>query len=161
GHDQSDPDFLPPDPVWGTTDDLRGAVADAHALGLLVMPYLNVSWWTIGSRTVNALSSISSVAALDATGQPLIDRYAALGYAVSPAVPAVKQVVTKTMEQWRTEVPADCVFLDQIGARSWRYDFNPAEPTPLAYYDGWLALLKPYASRCLMVEDGWDRLAAT
>ncbi|HEY2937248.1 MAG TPA: lytic murein transglycosylase [Gaiellaceae bacterium] len=161
GHDQSDPDFLPPDPVWGSTADLEGAVSDAHAHGLLVMPYLNVSWWTIGSSTVNALSSISSVAALDAAGQPLIDRYAALGYAVSPFVPAVKRVVSSVLDQWRTEVPADCIFLDQIGARSWRYDFNPAAPTPLAYYDGWLALLRPYADRCVMVEDGWDRLAAT
>ena len=65
------------------------------------------------------------------------------------------------MEQWREDVPADCVFLDQIGARPWRYDFNPAEPSPLAYYDGWIANFAPYADRCLMAEDGWDRLAAT
>src|SRR5207237_6731946 len=48
-----------------------------------------------------------------------------------------------------------------IGARPWLRDFNPAEPTPLAYDDGWLALAAPYRDRCLMVEDGWDRLAAT
>jgi soluble lytic murein transglycosylase-like protein len=161
GHDMSDPDFLPPDPIWGTTDDLRNAVVDAQARGLLVMPYLNVSWWTIGSPTVNALPSINSVAALDANGQPLIDQYAARGYAVSPYVQAVKDVMTRTMQQWSTDVPVDCVFFDQLGARPWRFDFNPAEPTPLAYYDGWLALLKPYQNRCVMVEDGWDRLAAT
>src|SRR5262249_16038262 len=76
GQDMSEPDFLPPDPTWGTTDDLRTAVADAQARGLLVMPYLNVSWWTIASPTVSALPSIASVAALDANGQPLIDQYA-------------------------------------------------------------------------------------
>jgi hypothetical protein len=160
GHDQSDPDFLPPDPVWGTTDDLRGAVEAAQARGMLVMPYLNLSWWTVGSTTMNAQPSIASVAALDPAGQPLLDRYAALGYAVSPYVPAVQSVFTQTMQQWTTDVPADCIFLDQIGARPWRFDFNPAEPTPLAYYDGWLALLKPYTNRCVMVEDGWDRLAS-
>ena len=63
------------------------------------------------------------------------------------------------MDDWRTQVPADCLFLDQLGARPWLRDFNPASPTPLAYDDGWLAVMAPYASRCLMVEDGWDRLA--
>jgi hypothetical protein len=159
GHDQSDPDFLPPDPVWGTTEDLAGAVASAHALGQLVMPYLNVSWWTIGGRTTSSFPA-AAVAALDDAGNPLVDRYAAEGYAVSPTAPAVKDVVTRTMTQWQQDVPADCVFLDQLGARPWRYDFNPTEPTPLAYYDGWIADLEPYADRCLMVEDGWDRLAS-
>jgi len=59
------------------------------------------------------------------------------------------------------DVPVDCVFLDQIGARPWLRDFNPASPTPLAYDDGWLSLIAPYRDRCLMVEDGWDRLAQT
>ena len=58
-------------------------------------------------------------------------------------------------------MPADCLFFDQIGARPWRHDFNPAASSPLAYYDGWLSLFAPYADRCLMVEDGWDRLAAS
>jgi hypothetical protein len=56
-------------------------------------------------------------------------------------------------------VPADCLFFDQLGARPWQRDFNPAAPSPLGYSDGWLALLAPHAPRCLMVEDGWDRLA--
>ena len=63
------------------------------------------------------------------------------------------------MEEWRTEVPADCLFFDQLGARPWIRDFNRASPSPLAYYDGWLAVMAPYSDRCLMVEDGWDRLA--
>lgn len=65
------------------------------------------------------------------------------------------------MEEWREQVPVDCLFFDQIGARPWRRDFNPAAPSPLAYADGWLSLLAPYKDRCLMVEDGWDRLAAS
>jgi hypothetical protein len=63
------------------------------------------------------------------------------------------------MDDWRTQVPADCMFLDQIGARPWLRDFNPASPSPIAYDDGWLAMLATYSDRCLMVEDGWDRLA--
>ena len=63
------------------------------------------------------------------------------------------------MDDWRTQVPVDCMFLDQIGARPWLRDFNPASPSPTSYDDGWLAMLAPYSDRCLMVEDGWDRLA--
>jgi hypothetical protein len=63
------------------------------------------------------------------------------------------------MQEWRTEVPADCLFFDQLGARPWIRDFNLASPNPDAYYDGWLAVMAPYSDRCLMVEDGWDRLA--
>ena len=33
--------------------------------------------------------------------------------------------------------------------------------SPLSYYDGWLSLFAPDADKCLMVEDGWDRLAAS
>ena len=63
------------------------------------------------------------------------------------------------MSDWQTKVPVDCVFLDQIGARPWLRDFNPASPTPTSYDDGWLAMLATYSDRCVMVEDGWDRLA--
>jgi len=119
-----------------------------------------VSWWTVGGETTSSQPA-TTVAALDSAGDPLVDLYATKGYAVSPYAPFVQSVVTKTMEQWSKDVPADCVFLDQLGARPWRYDFNPAEPSPLAYYDGWIANFAPYADRCLMAEDGWDRLAAT
>jgi len=34
-----------------------------------------------------------------------------------------------------------------------------ASPTPTSYDDGWLAMMATYSDRCLMVEDGWDRLA--
>jgi hypothetical protein len=53
----------------------------------------------------------------------------------------------------------DCLFFDQIGARQWLRDLSPAAPSPEAYTDGWIDLLAPYADRCLMVEDGFDRLA--
>jgi hypothetical protein len=77
---------------------------------------------------------------------------------VSPWSPAVRTRSTQELDAWHA-LGADCVFLDQIGARPWLRDFNAASPTPLAYDDGWLSLLEPYRGRCLMAEDGWDRLA--
>jgi uncharacterized protein DUF6259 len=164
GFDGSDPDFLPPDPAFGTTADFRGAVEQAHALGLAVMPYLNASWWSVTSPTVAALPAAAGakeISVLDGKGTPKVDTYGdKKGYVVSPYVPYVRDRVAAVLDQWKTDVPADCLFLDQIGARPWLRDFNPAAPNPLGYDDGWLALLAPYSDRCLMVEDGWDRLAS-
>jgi hypothetical protein len=163
GHDQSDPDFLPPDPHWGSSADFSAMVEQAHSLGQMVMPYLNVSWWSPTSRTMRSLPpplELQDVAALDEHGRPVINTYGDhSGVVVSPFVPFVRERVDRLLEEWRTEVPADCVFFDQLGARAWMRDFNPASPNPDAYYDGWLQVMAPYANRCLMVEDGWDRLA--
>jgi hypothetical protein len=158
GHDTGDPDFLPPDPAWGTTADLAALVAGAHARGDLFMPYDNLSWWDPSSPSLQATTP-TAVGALDDTGAPqTIDYGDHEGVIVSPFAPAVRARTVQELDAWRS-VGADCVFLDQLGARPWLRDFNPAAPTPLAYDDGWLSLLAPYSGRCLMAEDGWDRLA--
>ncbi len=165
GFDATDPDELPPDPHAGTLDDLSSAVDAVHAHGDLVMPYLNVSWWSPQSPTIQALPAPltpTSISVQDSGGNAATEQFSGFdGFIVSPAVPFVRARVQAEIERWHTDVPADCLFFDQIGARPWRYDFNPAAPGPLAYYDGWLSLFAPYADRCLMVEDGWDRLAAS
>ncbi len=163
GFDENDPDFLPPDQRFGSTEDFAGAVAQAHALGQLVMPYLNVSWWDAKSPSAQAIPSpltLDGISVQNSLGVPLTEQYGPhTGSIVSPAVPYVRQRIAALLDQWRTDVPVDCLFFDQVGARPWRRDFNPAEPTPLAYDDEWLQLFSGYADRCLMVEDGWDRLA--
>jgi len=165
GHDMNDPDFLPPDPAFGSEADFNGAIAKAHSLGLTVMPYANASWWDGSSPTARSLDpplTIDDLSVQDSTGKPKVETYfGRSGYVVSPFAPFVKTRFDQMLEQWKTDVPVDCVFLDQIGARPWLRDFNPLAPSPIAYADGWLSLLAPYKDRCLMVEDGWDRLAAT
>lgn len=158
GHDANDPDFLPPDPAWGTTADLANVIAQAHARGDLVMPYDNLSWWDPTSPTLRATTE-DGVSVLDEAQTPETITYGDhQGVIVSPWSPAVRKRATQELEAWRS-LGADCVFLDQIGARPWLRDFNAASPTPLAYDDGWLSLLRPYRTHCLMAEDGWDRLA--
>jgi uncharacterized protein DUF6259 len=160
GHDRGDPDFLPPDPVVAGTDaDFAAMIAAAHAHGDLVMPYGNLTWWDPMSPTMHS-TRIADVAVLDEHGRPqTIDYGSGVGVIVSPHAPRVRTRIAAYMDEWRTQVPADCLFLDQIGARPWLRDFNPASPTPLAYDDGWLDVMATYSDRCLMVEDGWDRLA--
>jgi hypothetical protein len=165
GFDKTDPDVLPPDSSIGTLADLRGAVAAAHQRGDLVMPYLNVSWWSPQSPTVHELPDPltgPSIAVQDPGGAAAREQFSGVdGFVVSPSVKFVRDRAASEIDRWQTDVPADCLFFDQIGARPWRYDFNPAASSPLDYYDGWLSVFAPYADRCLMVEDGWDRLAAS
>jgi hypothetical protein len=165
GHDHSYPDFLPPDPAWGSEQDMAAMVKAARKKGLLVMPYTNPTWWTDDSRTVRHLPApltISDISALDENKIPVHETYGANGgYDVSPHQPFVGQRLSQDMSLWRTAVPVDCVFEDQIGARAWTLDLNPASPTPLSYSQGWLDHTKQYQQQCLMTENGWDRLAAT
>jgi hypothetical protein len=164
GFDEAHPDFLPPDPRWGETGDLNRMRAAARSLGQLVMPYLNVSWWDTTAPSVQALPSSlepKDIAVQNIRGSAVREQFGPHdGYVVSPHAPAVRKRIDGVFEEWKSVVPADCLFFDQIGARPWRRDFNPAAPSPLAYYDGWLSLFAPYADRCVMVEDGWDRLAS-
>jgi len=160
GFDVNDPDFLPPDPRYGTLSDFSAMIAAAHRVGDLVMPYGNLSWWDPSSPTMRAGVQTNDVAVLDQKGAPEMVSYGDhTGVIVSPYATLVRQRIAQYMDDWRIRVPVDCMFLDQIGARPWLRDFNPASPNPTAYDDGWLAMLADYSDRCLMVEDGWDRLA--
>jgi hypothetical protein len=165
GHDEDYPDFLPPDPLWGTSAELQNAFDDARSLGHVVMPYLNVSWWDTQSPTVRGLPpplKAADIAMQTPSGAPVTEQFGRKdGYIVSPFVPFVRKRVEGVIEEWRTDMPAECLFFDQIGARPWRRDFNPAAPSALAYHDGWLAAFGTFRDRCLMAEDGWDRLAGS
>lgn len=163
GFDEAYPDFLPPDPIWGSLNELNGVFEDVRSLGGLAMPYLNVSWWDTQAPSVNELPAPlepKDIAMQTVRGTPVTEQFGDKdGYIVSPSVPAVRKRVDGVLEEWQTQVSADCLFFDQLGARPWRRDFNPASPTPLAYYDGWLSLFSKHPGRCFMAEDGWDRLA--
>jgi hypothetical protein len=105
---------------------------------------------------------VRDISVIDGTGTPIQEAYGPnTGYDASPYVPFVQHRLAQDMKEWRTVVPADCIFEDQIGARPWMPDFNPSSPTPLAYSQGWLDHTERYRQQCLMTENGWDRLAAT
>ncbi|MCA1596866.1 MAG: DUF6259 domain-containing protein [Chloroflexi bacterium] len=165
GHDHSYPDFLPPDPTWGSTKDFAAMVQGAHAKGLLVMPYTNPTWWTDDSKTIKHLPApvtLQDISVLDENKTPVHEAYGPNGgYDVSPYNAFVQKRIAEEMGQWQTAVPVDCVFEDQIGARAWMRDLNPSSPSPVAYSQGWLDHTERYKQQCLMTENGWDRLAAT
>lgn len=163
GHDHNYPDFLPPDPRWGTTADLVAMFQQAHARGLLVMPYINPTWWDGESPTLKHLPpgiTITDLAVLDDHGVPRIECYNGIcGYVMSPWPTFVKQRLDQLVDQMTVDVPSDMLFEDQIGARPWLYDHNAASEYPTSYIDGWLIHVWAYRGALLMTELGFDRLA--
>lgn len=163
-HDESYPDFMPPALAWGTTADMAAMFQEAHARGLLVMPFTNPTWWDDQSPTLQNLSppTIGDLAALDDQGNPLHENYDTHGgYVMSPYPVFVQQRLATLIGQMTTSVPSDLVFEDQIGARPWLFDHNASSPAPVEYMNGWLAHTRTYAGSLLMTELGYDRLLET
>lgn len=164
GHDENYPDFVPPDSAWGTTDDFAAMFRDAQARGFLVMPYTNPTWWDDESPTLQNLpppTTITDVSVLDDQGAAHYEYYGDHGgYVVSPHAPFVQERLTQLVNSMTGSLPSDLLFEDQIGARPWLFDFNPAAPNPMAYISGWLAHTRAYSDALLMTELGFDRLAA-
>jgi len=163
GHDQNYPDFLPPAPAWGSTADFTALAQAAQERGLLFMPYTNPTWWDDESPTLQDLPEplvITDVAVLDDQGHPMFEYYGPNGgYVVSPYAPFVLQRLEALVAQMTGEVHTDLLFEDQVGARPWMFDQNPAAPDPTAYIEGWLAHTHAYSTSLLMTELGFDRLA--
>ncbi len=169
GHDHSYPDFLPPDPKWGTTQDMAAMLKKAQSMGYLVMPYTNPTWWNDPSPTLGSLPpgvTITNLSTINSTGAENEECYGCpanplYGYAVSPYADFVQKRLSQAMTQMTKEVPSDLIFEDQIGARATIFDYNPASPREDAYTQGWLEHTRTYAASKLMTEDGFDRLAET
>jgi hypothetical protein len=116
-HDQLYPDFLPPNPLFGTTDQMKDMVAYAHSKGSLVYPYVNFSWWDLASPTLKNLPAGTSLASI--TDKP--ETYT--GTAGITIVPDHPFVLKRTMEERdRLCAPAnvglDGLLEDQWGVHS-------------------------------------------
>jgi hypothetical protein len=170
GHDESYPDFLPPDASWGSIEDFAAMFRQAQVRGFLVMPYTNPTWWDDGSPTFRSLPpgvTIADVAAIACDYGPVYEHYGAHGgYVVSPYAAYVQQRLERLVRQEMTgnrpgSVPSDMLFEDQIGARPWLLDCSAAAPHPMAYIQGWLEHTRTYSDALLMTELAFDRLAET
>ncbi len=166
--DRNYPDFLPPNPRLGSQEEFAAAVVAAQDAGLLVMPYVNPTWWDRNAPTVQALPAQDgpeSIAVLNADGEPVVESYRArLGYVTSPYAPAVQAKAAQIAEDFRETIPMDLLFEDQIGAR-YPYpavlDYQPSAPAPNSYHQGWLEHTRRIADSRLTTEFGYDRLAET
>lgn len=160
GFDKQYPDHLPPSPRFGTPEEYRQFIAAAHKLGHLVVPYTNPTWWCDDPKgpTFEKHGEEPLLRLLDDTVSR--ERYSAnTGFTVCHWHAAVQEANRLTVRQFRTEYPVDVLFQDQCGARGWRYDRNPASPTPYAYVEGLLSMIDEDSRRApLSTESGWDRV---
>ena len=160
GFDKEYPDHLPPNPQAGTPEELKAFLDRSHALGHLVMPYTNPTWWCDHPKGPTFASEGDAPLLRTLDGQLSYERYSANdGYTVCHWHPAVQAANRKTVRQFTEDYPVDVLFQDQCGARGWRYDINPASPTPYAYSDGLTSMVAEDCQKVpLSTESGWDRV---
>jgi len=160
GFDKEYPDHLPPRPQYGTPAELRAFFDRAHALGHLMMPYTNPTWWCDHPRgpTFERAGEAPLLRGLD--GEPAYERYGRNdGWTITFWHPAVQAANRSTRRRFTKDYPVDVLLQDQCGARTWKYDLNPASPTPYAYAEGMLSMIEEDARVVpLSTEDGFDRV---
>jgi hypothetical protein len=161
GFDKEYPDHLPPNAGFGTQAEMRELHAKARAAGHLVMPYTNPTWWCDHPRGPTFLAAGEAPLAVGLDGRPYRERYSDNdGWTTCFWHPAVRAANRELRRQFLEDVPVDILFQDQVGARAWRWDFNPAGPLPHAYAEGLLSQADEDAALApLGTEDGWDRTA--
>ena len=161
GFDKEYPDHLPTNARFGTLEELKTFFGRAHALGHLVSPYTNPTWWCDHPKgpTFEREGDAPLLKKLD--GKPVYERYSANdGWTITMWHPAVQAANRITVRQFTQEYPVDVLFQDQCGARGWLYDTNPASPTPYAYSEGMIAMNDEDSRTVpLGTENGWDRVA--
>ncbi len=160
GFDKQYPDHLPPNPSFGTPEDFTNFLGMAKAAGHLTMPYTNPTFWGEDPRGPTFLAKGTDPLVLNPDGSFSYEEYFGEGgYTATPWHPDVRDANEDIISQFLTHYPVDLVFQDQIGARTWQYDLNPASPTPVAYIAGNAARAgEDSASIPVSTENGWDRL---
>ncbi len=161
GFDHNYPDFLPPDPNYGTTEEMAALIQRAHDRGLFSMPYTNPTWWDLQSPTVQNLPGLTAadIAVQDHEGAPLIENYGIDGIVVSPEHPFVIERIDKLLNDMRELVGSDFIYLDQIGARQQYFlDFNSTASSKINYLEGWREFTQDHRDIDLGAEKGFDLL---
>ncbi len=163
--DANYPEHLPPDPKWGTLEDLRNMVEEGHKSGHLLMPYTNTTWWlphengTPSPSQQKWMNKKEEVMKLTVAGTPEFRRgRTGIGWALNFYHPYVQEASLKVTKQF-TSYGCDMIFMDEMGGHPWTYDFSPREPRPATALDGRISMCWD-SSKVLptATEEGHDRL---
>ncbi len=162
GFDKQYPDHLPPNPGFGSAEDLRRVVEACEARGLFFMPYTNPTWWCDHPRGPTFAEKGEGALARSLEGTPYHEQYAANdGWTITFWRPEVQQANRRTVRQFTEGYPVGVLFQDQCGARGWVYDTNEGSPRPDAYTEGLISMVDEDSRRApLSTENGWDRILA-
>lgn len=158
GFDHNYPDFLPPDEKLGGVVGFSKMITTAQKMGMLVMPYINPTWWN-ESESLNLLHRENiSVYNLDGTLR-WEEYFKNGGYAVTPTHDGVRRTIVQLINRLKNDYGIDLLFEDQIGARSWLYDRNPRALSPTGYTQGLIDMARMHSqSLPIFTERGFDQL---
>ena len=161
GFDKQYPDHLPPRESYGTSGEFAELYRKGQEMGHLMMPYTNTSWWCFEPKGPTFERVGDGPLARNLDGKVYLEQYAAnKGYAVCYWDPEVIAAHHRTRQELSVQYPSDVLFQDQVGARGFRWDINPAIPYATGDPEG-LHSLSTEDSETVPVatEDGYDRVA--
>jgi len=172
GFDRKYPDFMPPNNSYGGEKGFRAFVQAAKKEGHLVQPYVNFTWWSEGwenargevsqfSEPAPSLEQHGDIAlSRDLNGELIKEEYRGpFGYLSCPAHPVVVERSREVRDALLDEYGVDFLYQDQLGARMWPLDLNPALKNPTHFGDALMAIGRETAKLCpVSTEWGHDRV---
>ncbi|MCX7013524.1 MAG: hypothetical protein NTW86_13375 [Candidatus Sumerlaeota bacterium] len=173
GFNKMFPDFLPPNAKYGGAKGFKEFAGAVHEQGHLLRPYVNFTWWSEGwegrdgkpavdSRPAPSLVEHGDAAlAIDPKTRQTIkeDWHGCYGYTSCPGHPLVIEAARTTRDALLDDYKVDFLYQDQLGARKWILDLNPALENPADYGWAMMNIGREAAARCpIAVEYGNDRV---
>jgi hypothetical protein len=114
GFDNQYPDFIPPDPKWGTTEEFADLVREIHAKNGLVIPYTNFSWWDNNGTTMTSLPAdlpMTDIIAAGTGGAIIIEKYGPnAGFVMNLHHPFVKAKINEQHAALMKTIGVDGIF---------------------------------------------------
>jgi hypothetical protein len=159
------PDYLPPEPLYGTTEDFKDMVKSIQSQGKKVILFTLPTWWHTESPTIKGLNNeaLLDAVAIKEDGSPnssgwYLDGEWAFGFNVSPYSPYVHSRLDNMFNEVFVEYGADMIYEDVLGVTGIYLDFNPNSPNPDAYTQGWLNFAESKSQYLSMAEKAYDRM---
>ena len=164
GFDKEYPDHFPVNrKLFGTEEDLRRVISVAHEKGHLICPYTNPTWWCDHPKGPTFMEKGEGALLVNMDGTHRHETYSkgkVDGWQVTCRHPDAQEANRRTLDRFVRDFPVDFVFQDQVGARDWIYDLNPAANGATDMPESYIAMNEEdSAHAALMTEDGWDRIA--
>lgn len=163
------PDYLPPDPQTGTTEEFKTMVEELREINMLSMPFTLPVWWHEHSPTLEAygIGNISEIARIKHTGDPAYHGYYSswledpwdYGYYMSPASPFVKERYKQIHTDIFESYGCDFIYEDVLGCPGGVFDFNASASSPSDFLDNWFELSREESHYPILAENAFDRMA--
>ena len=156
------PDYYPPVPFLGTTEDFQNMVDTLQSRGHLIMLFTIPGMWHADSPTLLNLPdtiSIEDIAVAGRNGEPIpVDHFGDPYYWPSPSSPFVQQKFDEIYNAIFNIYGADIIYEDAATTVVPR-DFNRNASSPTSIHQKWLDYYKERSNYPTIVEGAFIRMA--